>query len=156
MTMRRRFRLDLGPILRSLGRQRSASSLVVLELATGFATISCVLLASAWYQQLANRREMLKLPEDKRRHVSAAELLDGMRDCAIQRFGYLARLVWESWGIYSTSDWGHVIFNLIGAKLMQANEGDKLEDFEGVYDFESVFDQQWNFDRAYHSAKNRN
>ena len=55
MTMRRHFRLDLGPILRSLGRQRSASSLVVLELATGFATISCVLLASAWYQQLAAR-----------------------------------------------------------------------------------------------------
>jgi len=100
-------------------------------------------------------REMLKLPEGQRRHVSAVELLDGMRDCAIQRFGYMARSVWESWGVYSTSDWGNVIFNLIGAKLMQANEGDKLEDFEGVYDFESVFDRQWDFDLAYHAAKQR-
>ncbi len=55
MRLRLRLRLDLGPILRSLSRQRSASSLVVLELATGFATISCVLLASGWYEQLATR-----------------------------------------------------------------------------------------------------
>jgi putative ABC transport system permease protein len=47
--------LELGPILRSLSRQKGASLLVVLELATGFATISCLLLASGWYQRLANR-----------------------------------------------------------------------------------------------------
>ena len=46
---------QFGPILRSLLRRKSASSLVLLELATGFATISCLLLASGWYQRLATR-----------------------------------------------------------------------------------------------------
>ena len=46
---------QLGPILRSLLRRKSASSLVLLEVATGFATISCLLLASGWYQRLATR-----------------------------------------------------------------------------------------------------
>jgi putative ABC transport system permease protein len=46
---------QFGPTLRSLLRRKSASSLVLLEVATGFATISCVLLASGWYQRLANR-----------------------------------------------------------------------------------------------------
>ena len=47
--------LELGPIIRSAARQRSASSLVILELATGFAAISCLLLASTWYETLAGR-----------------------------------------------------------------------------------------------------
>jgi putative ABC transport system permease protein len=46
---------QFGPTLRSLLRRKSASSLVLLEVATGFVTISCVLLASGWYERLANR-----------------------------------------------------------------------------------------------------
>ena len=47
--------LHLGPIVRSLFRQRVGSALVILELATGFAAITCVLLASTWYYRLTNR-----------------------------------------------------------------------------------------------------
>jgi putative ABC transport system permease protein len=42
---------DLGPILRSITRQKSTFSLVVLELASGFMIIGCLLLASSWYMQ---------------------------------------------------------------------------------------------------------
>ncbi len=91
--------------------------------------------------------KVLNLPKDQRRHVTASELLHGMRDFAVERFGYLARPVWEAWGIYSTSDWGNVIYNLITHNLMSANEDDRPEDFEGVFDFEAAFDRQWSFDR---------
>jgi putative ABC transport system permease protein len=47
--------LHLGPIVRGLSRQRTASLLVVLEMALGFCTISCLLLASSWYHRLTTR-----------------------------------------------------------------------------------------------------
>jgi putative ABC transport system permease protein len=46
--------LELGPILRSITRQRGAFALVVLEIASGFAIIACILLASAWYLQIGH------------------------------------------------------------------------------------------------------
>jgi uncharacterized repeat protein (TIGR04138 family) len=90
-------------------------------------------------------KDHLKLSPDTRRHISARELLEGMRDYAIQQYGFLARSVWESWGVYATSDWGAVIFNLIGANLMRADDNDRLDDFKGVFEFEEAFDQRWAF-----------
>jgi len=46
---------ELGPILRSITRQKSTFALVVLELASGFTVISCLLLAGLWYLYLGNR-----------------------------------------------------------------------------------------------------
>ena len=43
---------ELGPLLRSLGRRRSAFALVVLEMASGFTIISCLLAASGWYLEV--------------------------------------------------------------------------------------------------------
>lgn len=40
---------ELGPILRSIARQKGGFSLVVLELAAGFTVVSALLLASSWY-----------------------------------------------------------------------------------------------------------
>ncbi len=90
-------------------------------------------------------KSFLQLDEDKRRHVSAQELLDGMKEYAIKHFGYMARYVWESWGIGSTDDWGNVVYNLIDAGLMKQNEEDSPELFSGVFDFEEVFERAWEF-----------
>jgi putative ABC transport system permease protein len=46
--------LEIGPILRSITRQRGAFTLVVLEIASGFAIIACILLASSWYLHIGN------------------------------------------------------------------------------------------------------
>jgi putative ABC transport system permease protein len=46
--------LELGPIVRSITRQRGAFALVVLEIASGFAIIACILLASSWYLQIGH------------------------------------------------------------------------------------------------------
>ncbi len=75
----------------------------------------------------------------ERRHVSARELLDGLREFALQRFGNLALLVLERWGVRATDDFGEIVFNLIDDRLMSRTETDTKEDFHAVYDFHDAF-----------------
>jgi uncharacterized repeat protein (TIGR04138 family) len=75
----------------------------------------------------------------ERRHVSARELLDGIREFALQRFGNLTLLVLERWGVRETHDFGEIVFNLIDDKLMSRTETDTKEDFRAVYDFHDAF-----------------
>ena len=75
----------------------------------------------------------------ERRHVSARELLEGIRDYAHARFGQLALVVLEAWGVKATDDFGEIVFNLIEAKLMGKTDTDTKEDFHAVYDFHDAF-----------------
>lgn len=75
----------------------------------------------------------------ERRHVSARELLEGIREHALHRFGQLALLVFERWGLRGTDDFGEIVFNLIDDKLMGRTESDTREDFHAVYDFHEAF-----------------
>jgi len=47
------------------------------------------------------------------RHVSGQELCEAMRQYAHQQYGYLAKNVLNHWAIYSTGDFGEIVFNLI-------------------------------------------
>jgi hypothetical protein len=47
--------LHVGPIARSLIRHRAIFALVVLELASGFTIISCLILAASWYFQTGHK-----------------------------------------------------------------------------------------------------
>ena len=85
------------------------------------------------------------LPDDQR-HVSGADLLRGISEFGLSRFGPLTRTVFEHWGVYKTEDFGNVVFNLVSAKQLGRTENDRLEDFIDVYDFASEFD--WNKRRA--------
>jgi len=75
-----------------------------------------------------------------RRHVSGPEIMDGVRRLALERFGYMARVVFEHWGITETDDFGEIVFNLISADLLQKTADDRKEDFYGLFDFEDAFD----------------
>ncbi|MBI5368775.1 MAG: hypothetical protein HZA54_17195 [Planctomycetes bacterium] len=75
---------------------------------------------------------------DAPRHVTAAELLDGLRRLALKEFGLLARMVLGAWGIKSTRDVGELVYNLVDAGLMRVADGDRREDFDGVFDFEQA------------------
>ncbi|MCA8910208.1 MAG: hypothetical protein KDB82_00765, partial [Planctomycetes bacterium] len=57
-----------------------------------------------------------------------------LRSLALREFGPLAFDVWSWWGIKTTRDWGEVVFNLIRHGLLNANEQDRVEDFDNVYD----------------------
>ncbi len=75
----------------------------------------------------------------EQRHVTARELLDGIRDLARASFGPLARTVVEDWGVRSTADFGHIVFNLIEVGMFGKTDDDRLTDFAEVYTFDEAF-----------------
>jgi len=76
---------------------------------------------------------------EKKRHISGRELLEGLKNLAIEQFGGLAVMVFDVWGVRKTADFGAIVFNLVEADLMSRSEDDCREDFDGVYEFRDVF-----------------
>ena len=73
------------------------------------------------------------------RHVAGPELLEGVRRYALKEFGPMVVTVLSYWGIRSTEDIGHMVFNLIGAGIFGKTDQDSIEDFKNVYQFEAAF-----------------
>ena len=81
-------------------------------------------------------------------HISGPELLDGLRKLALQNFGMLSITVLRHWGVTSTDDFGHIVFELIDAGEMCRTPHDHLSDFFGVYDFGKVFREDYTLDTS--------
>jgi len=81
------------------------------------------------------------LPEP--RHVSGRELLEGIKISAVKQFGPMSKEVFNFWGVHSTEDFGHIVFNLVEADLLGKTDEDKIDDFIDVYDFEKVFEEDY-------------
>lgn len=75
------------------------------------------------------------------RHVSGAQLLDGIREYALQTFGPMAIMVFSEWGVRATRDFGEIVFNMVDARLLNKRAEDCREDFQDKYDFKEVFEQ---------------
>jgi len=84
--------------------------------------------------------------DDEEHHISGQDLLDGIRELAIEQFGMLAITVFRRWGVHSTADFGRIVFELIEHGRMRKTERDQLSDFFDVYDFEEVFDHDYEVD----------
>ena len=86
--------------------------------------------------------KMLEKPSvGPQRHVSGAELLDGVRRYALQEFGPMSLTVLTEWGLRTTRDIGEIVFQLVEAGVLGKTDEDKIEDFENVYDFDEAFGQ---------------
>lgn len=68
------------------------------------------------------------------RHLSGAELSEAIREFTLSEFGSMSWAVLKNWGVYSTLDFGHLVFNLIDAGVLHASPEDKLADFDNVFD----------------------
>ena len=79
----------------------------------------------------------------ERRHITGRELAVACRDLALERFGVMARLVLEQWGLTSTADIGDVVFTLVELELLMSQPGDSREDFVAVYDFADAFEREY-------------
>ena len=77
------------------------------------------------------------------RHIGVPELLDAIRDLALEQFGPLACCVFESWGVFATEDFGEIVFSLVDHDLLNRNECDRKEEFEGGYSFREVFEEMY-------------
>lgn len=73
-------------------------------------------------------------------HISGRQLAEGMRDFVLNQYGPLAKTVLNYWGVNSTADFGEIVFNMIGCRMMRKSDEDSLRDFENVYDFEEALD----------------
>ena len=82
----------------------------------------------------------------RQHHVSGQELLGGIRALAHEQFGFLAKTVFNEWGLQGTKDFGHVVFNLVEANLMGKQDTDTITDFTDCYDFAQVFEEQFALD----------
>jgi uncharacterized repeat protein (TIGR04138 family) len=74
-------------------------------------------------------------------HVTGRELLEALRDLAIERFGLMAKTVLNSWGVRRTEDIGEIVFRMVDEGLMSKQDSDRREDFSGVFDFDEAFDK---------------
>ena len=72
-------------------------------------------------------------------HVSGKELLEAIRQFALERYGLLTATVFESWGVKTTEDFGEIVFHLVDAGLLSKTEEDTKGDFRSVYSFDEVF-----------------
>lgn len=73
------------------------------------------------------------------RHVSGRELLEGIRDAALEQFGPMVPAVFEEWGIRRGEDFGEIVFNLVDSGLLAKTDTDTRHDFAGVLDFDETF-----------------
>lgn len=77
------------------------------------------------------------------RHVGGRELLESIRDYGRDRFGPLAKEVFNHWGVVATEDFGQVVFNMIAIGLLQRRPQDSIQDFADGFDFERVFERDY-------------
>jgi uncharacterized repeat protein (TIGR04138 family) len=71
--------------------------------------------------------------------LSSAELLEGLRRLALERWGAMAKTVFKRWGVHGTEDFGAIVFCLVekGGWSKRANES--LDDFRDGFDFNTTF-----------------
>src|SRR6185369_9698344 len=75
--------------------------------------------------ELAKRqvhKEVRQTPEEK--HVTPQQLLDGIRQFALQQFGPMAMTVLEEWGVKNCQDFGEIVFNMIEIGLLAKTDQD--------------------------------
>ena len=73
------------------------------------------------------------------RHVTGQELVEGIRDYALQQFGPMALTVFEQWCVHNCQDFGEIVFNMVDFGLLAKTDKDNRMDFEGGYNFEEAF-----------------
>ncbi|MCR4289226.1 MAG: hypothetical protein NUV86_03070 [Candidatus Scalindua sp.] len=81
--------------------------------------------------------------KEEERHVTGQELSEGIKRFAMEKFGYMTRIVLEQWGITKSGDFGEIVFNLVDSGLMGKTETDSVDDFKDLYDFYSEFDEKF-------------
>jgi len=78
-------------------------------------------------------------PATENRHVSGRELVEGVRDYAIDQFGPFAAQILRGWGVTDSLAIGNIVFNMVNRKLLGASDKDSIDDFKFEFDFDREF-----------------
>ena len=76
-------------------------------------------------------------------HLTGQQLCEALRRYSLEQYGYMAKVVLNSWGIRATGDFGEIVYNMIRIGLMKKSESDRREDFENVYDFDEALQHRF-------------
>ena len=87
----------------------------------------------------------VKKVTDEPQHINGQVLCEGLRQLALKRWGRLAKLVLNSWGVKTTRDFGEIVYLMIENQWMSAQPTDSIDDFNNIYDFDTVFNKQFKF-----------
>lgn len=74
------------------------------------------------------------------RHLTGAELLEGIRQEAARQYGPMARTVIEHWGIKNSLDFGEIVFKMVQVGILTKTDSDRLDDFADKDFFDNLFD----------------
>jgi uncharacterized repeat protein (TIGR04138 family) len=85
------------------------------------------------------------------KHLTGRQLCEAIRQYALEQYGLMAKCVLNSWGVKSTSDFGEIVFNLIGIGQMRKTPEDRREDFDDVFDFDTDLEQGFKITEAENS-----
>lgn len=75
------------------------------------------------------------------RHIRGQELLEGIREIALETFGPLTLDVLTEWGITRTEDFGTIVFRMVDKGLLGSSSQDSHADFANGYSFTEAFAQ---------------
>ncbi|MBD3321540.1 MAG: hypothetical protein GF350_10650 [Chitinivibrionales bacterium] len=92
------------------------------------------------YAFVLNGLEFFIAKLSEKRHVTGQELSMGLADFAARQYGPLALTVLNNWGIYTTQDFGYIVYNLINISLLSKRPQDSVDDFENVFNLKEFFD----------------
>lgn len=77
------------------------------------------------------------------RHLTGQQLCESIRKYALEQYGFMAKVVLNSWGLHTTGDFGEIVYNLIDIGMMKRSQEDRREDFDDCYDFDEAFQRQF-------------
>lgn len=80
-----------------------------------------------------------KKSRDAAAHVTAQQLLEGIRVHALKQFGPMAMTVFDYWGVQRCEDFGEMVFSLIRLGIFGKTDRDSIDDFKGGYSFHEAF-----------------
>ena len=98
-------------------------------------------------EALAYAQKVMKMPatndegaeEKQDHHLTGQQLCRAIKEYALEQYGFMAKTVLNSWGIFNTGDFGEIVYNLIRVKEMRKSKSDRREDFDNQYDFDEAF-----------------
>ncbi len=68
-------------------------------------------------------------------HISARELLEGIKEFGLEQYGPMTKTVFQHWGIKTTDGFGEIVFNMVENGILSKTDEDSRRDFKDVYDF---------------------
>ncbi len=90
---------------------------------------------------LSNMKRKKKIR--KSNHVSGQQLLEGIREYALDQYGPMTMTLLEQWGVNACEDFGEIVFNLVEHGVFGKTESDQKQDFSRGYDFRNAFVQPY-------------